>query len=753
MRAFVGNTHRPLAAAIATILLGALGPKAVLAAEQKATGGSATSLEEVVVTATKRQESLINVPAAITALSSDTLESLGVQGFQDYLGLVPGLSQRGGGTPGVGTVIIRGLNSGPQQTTATTGYYFDDAPFTANGALSISSFVLPDADLSDVERVEVLKGPQGTLYGASSLGGLIRIQSKRPDLKAFSGNVGVSGVNVDDGSSGYGARGMLNMPLSADRLGLRLSGFYRKEPGFTTNVGTGHVNVNEATIEGGRLSMLAKLSDDADLLITGLYQKIHSDAPGSEDTKTDTLTPLYGEKQFSAYFDPTSDLKIKTAAATLNWKAGPGTLTGTIAYNKYDTLIVTDYTNVYGQYLGLVLPGLWPTAAAGVKGDLAPASEKISAELRYASERIGNVEFIGGLFYTDEDDLYPVVLSGEFKATGQPLPSILAKILNSSTASTYKESAAFGNLTYYFTDSTDLTLGARYAKNKQDVTTVSSGLIATGGGGTNLFNSEENSTTYLATLRWRASDNVSYFLRAASGYRPGGPQTANIPNPVPYSADTVWNYEAGVKLSAMERRMNMSASIYHIDWKDMQLNGLSGGFLLTGNAGKSRVNGAEFELQYLPSERALLGLSMGYTDTEITEISAAASANLGAVAGDPLPLTAKFTGAATADYFVPISEGTKASFGFTFKYQGDRPSSFSKASLNPNIDIPAYTALDFRMGIDWGRYRVQLQANNVMNEKGYLSAQTNKVYAGQPVPTNVSLLRPTSYSVSFTADF
>jgi len=120
---------------------------------------------------------------------------------------------------------------------------------------------------------------------------------------------------------------MLNMPLSADRFGLRLSGFYRKDPGFTTNVGTGHVNVNEATVDGGRLSLLAKFSDNVDLLITGLYQKTQADGPAQEDDKTDTLTPIYGERKFSAYFDPTFDMTIKTIAGTLNWKAGPGTLT------------------------------------------------------------------------------------------------------------------------------------------------------------------------------------------------------------------------------------------------------------------------------------------------------------------------------------------------------------------------------------------------------------------------------------------
>src|SRR6516165_4788463 len=153
-------------------------------------------IEEIVVTATKRDEKLQEVPVTITAISGQQIENLGIERVADYLPLVPGFSIRDHGAPGYGTVILRGLNTGDFQTTATVGYYFDNTPFTATGSLSYGAFVTPDPDVSDIDHIEVLKGPQGTLYGASSLGGLVRLISKEPDLHTFGGSATVEGSSV-----------------------------------------------------------------------------------------------------------------------------------------------------------------------------------------------------------------------------------------------------------------------------------------------------------------------------------------------------------------------------------------------------------------------------------------------------------------------------------------------------------------------------------------------------------------------------
>ena len=707
-------------------------------------------LEEVIVTASKRQERLIDVPAAVATLSSETIETLGVAGFDDYVDLVPNLDQRSFGAPGYGTVIIRGLNSGPQQTTNTAGFYLDDTPFTASGALSIGSSVTPDPDLSDVERIEVLKGPQGTLYGASSLGGLIRIISKRPNVDEFSGSASVAGTSIEDGGSGYGVRASINVPVMQDRMGLRVSGFHRKEPGFVTNIDTGSKDVNDATVYGGKLSLLTQFSDEVDLLISGLYQKIEADGLAKQDNLTDSLEPLYGPRKFSAYFDPIYRAEYQTAAATLNWKLGAGTLTSTAAYAEYDTYAEADYTPVYGPlFVGVLPPG------TGLKGDPAPAMEKKTAEIRYASERIGRVEFIAGLFHTDEDNTYPISLYGENMQTGELIPPPLNNVITTLTTSGYKESAVFGNLTFYFTDAVDLTVGGRYAENDQDVVNTGSGLLS---GSftpvTSRFEVDDDATTYLATLRWRTSDHLSTYLRAASGYRPGGPQTNRLfPDAKPFTADTVWNYEVGVKGVFPERRVNFGASAYHIVWDDIQLNTVRGGFVFIGNGGKGEVNGFELEGQFAPVEDFVLGLSLGYNDTELTEIDAESSASLGAVEGDAFPLSPQWGGALTADYSVPFAVDWTASVGASWKYTGERPSSFAGSTLNPNIDLPDYSTVDLRAGLQHGPWKLTLRVDNATDEDGLASFVTNKVFPGQLVPSSATLIRPRSYGMSFSVDF
>ncbi|MFC4311968.1 TonB-dependent receptor [Steroidobacter flavus] len=708
-----------------------------------------TGLEEVLVTASKREERSIDVPAAMDTLSGSTLEMLGASGFKDFADLVPGLDQRSNGAPGAGTVMIRGLNSGPQQTTNTVGFYLDDVPFTASGALSVGSVITPDPDLADIESVEVLKGPQGTLYGASSLGGLIRILSRRPDLAKSGGAASMTGSAVDGGGTGYGMRASLNVPLSQDRIGLRLSGFYRQDPGFVSNVGTGSEDVNEATVYGGRLSLLSAVSEDVQLLFTGFYQKIEADGFSYQDNVTDTLQPAFGPRKFSNYFDPTYEAEYQALSATLDWNLGPGVLTSTLAYGQYETRLLADYTQIYGSTFASVLP-----VGTGLKGDPSPQMEKGTVEIRYASERIGAFAFLAGLFYTDERNTYPVAMTAEDRVTGATLPEPFGNLLSTITRSDYTERAAFANITYYFTDGVDLTLGARYAKNDQDVAATRSGLLVDSLVPTSRFEFDDDATTYLATLRWRVTPVLSTFVRAASGYRPGGPQTNSLfPDARPFEADTVWNYEVGVKGSLPDRRVGFSASVYHIVWDDIQLNTLRGGFVFQGNGGKGEVNGLELEARAVPIDNLTVAMSFGYNDTEVVSIDAESSASLGAAAGDPFPLSPEWGGALMLDYRVPLAANWTATAGASAKYTGERPSSFSNAELNPSVRLPDYTTLDLRTGLEHGPWRFALRVDNVTNEDGLASFSTDKIFAGQLVPSSAILIQPRSYALTLSVDF
>lgn len=707
--------------------------------------------QTITVTATKRVERLQDTPTAITALSGEKLEQLGVEKFADYVSLIPNLAQAGSGGAGVGTVVMRGLYTGSQQTTATTAFYLGESPFTASASLAISSISTPDPDLVNVQRVEVLKGPQGTLFGASSLGGLIRIIPALPDTSAFSGSVRLGLSKVSGGGEGGGARVSLNVPVTKD-FGLLVSAFSRKDGGFTTNVKTGAKNQGETDASGGQVTGLFKVDRGWDISARVLSQDMTTRGAPRQDNVQISGTPITGERQYSAFDEPSTKVRYELVELSTDYQASMGTLTATVSRAKSRVSLHDDYTGPYGVVVARFLP-----AGFGLLGDISPSFTKSTAEIRFAAKRMGNLEALAGLFYTQEDNAYDTKISTVL-ANGAPAPAPFGNFLSGFTLADYREQAIFANATYYITNEFDIGGGLRYSKNKQAATKSSTGLLAGAASGlVTLFDSEDSTTTYQVTARWRLNRDLSTYARYATGYRPGGPQTnANPPPgaPLTFEPDTVANIEVGIKGAAMDRKLTFDASIYQIDWKNVQLNGLSGGALLVGNAGKAVIKGVEVQLQYNPTPAFSAGLSLGYNDAKLTEVGTAQAANLGAVAGDRLPNSPRLSAALYSDWRFPLG-GMTGSLGATVRHQGDKPSSFSSpAALNLNYMMPAYTTMDLRAGLEWNRYSLRLRLDNAGDKNGYAGYATNRISPAQTtLPSNVSLIRPRTVSLTFGADF
>ncbi|MGH6613359.1 TonB-dependent receptor [Sphingomonas sp.] len=713
---------------------------------------------DIIVTASKRAEKLQDVPSAINAISGEQLVLAGVQNLRDYSSLVPGFSLRDIGNPGQATIVLRGLNTGPQQGTATSAFYIDDAPFSASGFISAGSFINPDLDIADVERIEVLKGPQGTLYGANSLGGLVKVVSKRPDAHApLSGMAMIEGTTIDGGGTGYALRAALNVPLVSDVLAIRANGVYRRAPGWTDNVGTGTKDVNHSRIAGGKLALRFTPGNRFTFDLTGIYQDIDNNGYAQQDNVTSTLTPRYGRDKYLNVLDLGSHLRYTLASGIATYDLGRVSLIGSASYAKYDTRVNYDYTENYIGYTQIVptLAAIIPPGSQGI-AELSPNMKKFSAELRLVSRRIGPIEFVAGGFYTDEKNHYRVDILVN-NAAGVPLPGAANLLLKSDTLSNYEEEAAFGNLTLYLTDKLDVTGGLRYAHNSQ--------FAETGGPGsltfyvpraTVDFNFSDYVTTYLGALRWRPTPSLSFYARAASGYRPGGPQT----NPTPPAgaqtsirADTTWNYEAGVKGSMLGGVLSFDASAYHIDWKDIQLNTLFGGVTLQANGGDAKVDGVELSFTARPTRLLTFSASAGYTNARIRRIDPGVRTSTGANIGDRLPLTPDWTVSLLGDQRVPLRGDATADLGATLRFRSDMPNSYPGSALNPNIEIPDLTTLDLRAGVDFHRFTVQARVENVLNAAGYTTITTNKIYAAQPVASQGIVIRPRSFTLSLTTNF
>jgi len=570
-------------------------------------------IEEVVVTAQKRAENIQDVPTSVSVFGDEKISQLHAVQLSDYAAYIPGLNVGGIGTPGQTTITLRGIAAvGPG---AVVGTYIDDTPLGSSGNYARATEFGLDLMPYDVERVEVLRGPQGTLYGAGTMGGLLKYVMKDPDTSGFEFRAGVEGSSIDGaGDIGWGARAGLNVPLG-DKLALRASFYNQETPGYIDNVTTGEKDENSYKQYGGRASLLWQISDALSLKLAGMWQRLETDDNGSVAFDVTSLGPN------GVTLAPIGDLKSRHAveqpfnkdvdyySATLNWNVGWGSFTSATSYSQTDTLQQQDATQVFGIFFGA-------DASPFVLG---LNLDKWTQEFRLASNTDGRVEWLLGAFYTEEDstntqDVYAY-------ANGQPVFSdpvfIFAKL-----PTHYKELSGFGDVTFKFTDSFDVTAGVRWAKNKQDFRQISGGALP---GLPNLVgpiqNSEEDVWTYAVSPRWHISDSTMAYLRVATGYRPGGPNVVILNTPVPptVDADTLTNYEIGLKSEFLDRRALVNVSAFHIDWKDIQqVQGFGGVSGLT-NAGDATVDGLELESRMFVTNSFQLGLNAAYTDSTLDD--------------------------------------------------------------------------------------------------------------------------------------
>ena len=746
---------RNLVAASLTLMLPITGTAQVSdSSGTRANAAGAEVLDSIVVTSSKRSERLQDTPTSSSVLSAEKLENLNVQGFAGYAGLVPNLNQAASSAPGFGTIIIRGFYTGPQQTTNTTAFYIGESPFSANGAFAFGSVITPDPDLIDVARIEVLKGPQGTLFGANGLGGLIRVIPLPPSTDLFSGSLRVGASKTSGGGGGGNGRFSLNIPIQEGVLGLQVSGFDRHEGGFTTNVRTDTHDLGALQSKGGSVTALLTPTKDLQFTLRGLSQSLRSDGPWTQDEKLGTGTPAYGEHEISSFFNPTTKSNYQLVELTGQYETDVGTLTGTASHGKYNVRTQQDYSSYASLFQAAFCrtfpASCLPTPDYNGLTNLNPRLSKKSGEVRFASKRLGPIEFLVGGFATREDSTYFIDIQGrnsQLVAAPPPYDNIIA----STNIGSYRERAGFGDVTYYLTDDIDVTGGLRYAKNKQNFHLSSTGLL---GRASQNIASEDSATTYQATARWRPTRELSFYGRFATGYRPGGPQNnPAAPNPT-FAPDKVKNYELGLKGSALDHQLTFDAAVYHVDWINIQLNALLNGIVIVGNAGKANVDGFESQATYNHPSGVSVGGSFGYNRSILKEVGGTTAAYIGAAPGDQLPGSPRVTAALFADYRFPLVAGVEGDLGATVRYQGSKHAGYSLPGVvSPDYLIPSYTTLDLRAIARWDKYTLRAGVDNVTNKDGLSGYSTLRVTASQVVNSTAYVIRPRFYYATLGYDF
>ncbi len=667
------------------------------------------SLDRVVVTSTLRPEVEKEVPMEVNLISADKLDKAGAQFLTDYLATQPGVTTTSDGGAGLSAITVRGVSSG-DPTSTTVAVYVDNVPFGSSSAFALGSTLSLDLGLLDLNHIELLRGPQGTLYGAGSMGGLLKYITNVPEFNDFSGKVSLGINSTEKGGTGGTEAAVLNIPLSDDVAALRVSAYRQQDSGFIDAVGPASgSNINRGDTTGARVSVLLQPSERLSIRLSATAQSIERD--GSDYVDYNDTNGQAVEGRYTRLLSVREPYSSKTGvvAADVEYDFGWATFNSITSVQSSKTTQRNDDTAAYGPLLASV--GI---LTDGVPQDNFVELQKQTQEFRLTSRK-GTIEWIAGLFYDHEKAVSDEIVNANGFAGG-PLAVVMLP-------SNYIESAFYGDLTWNPTKQLSLTAGIRHATNNQEFEQSSNGLLV--GGASSAFGvSSGTADTYLATARYGLTPDSNIYLRAASGYRPGGPNpilrdsAGNLLGPTQFKSDNLWSYEGGYKADFLNRTVSLDASVYDIHWNQIQEFAAVNGVSVIVNGGKAEITGSDVTLSYHPNSDWTVSGGFSYID------ALAKTSVPGLVeAGQRLPNSAKFSAVGSLTHnFILLDHPSY--IGLDERYAGERNAGFDGSSTLPNYKLPAYAMTDIHAGMDFGRYQLALFLRNLFNRDAQLSAST-----------------------------
>jgi len=771
-----------------TALVGQLAWPAMAATGDAETAPS-SGLEEIVVTATRREERLQDVPVSVIAFSQEKLDAQGLKNIDDLSRLSPGLNFQRNGMSSAGNyndegsdINIRGVDS--TAGTSTTGIYIDDSPIQTRhiGFGSINAFPA----LFDLDRIEVLRGPQGTLFGAGAEGGVVRFIAPEPDLKKPTGYARADVATTDGGSPSYEGGAAFGAPLIEDVLAFRASVSFRRDGGWVDRVGytlspnntvalptpvydgnTTKTNANYSETTTARLSVKWKVSDTLEITPSIYYQRLQiNDTSAYWIALSNPADNVY--RNGNAGTNPSSD-PFTLSAIKIKWDLGFASFFSNTSFYDRNQKATSDYTqylratwNSFGE-LANVYPSKGDNGYATFQDD----QRNFYQEFRLASsDTNARIVWNAGLFYSHlsenvPEDIIDPTLNAQVNAFtgGAPAVPVCTTLLPCPTGVIYsgpidrvvdKQIAAFGEIAFRLTDTFKATAGLRVSK--LDYT----GSVSETGGflGTTIItqsSATEKPVTPKAVLSWQPDRDDLVYVSASKGFRPGGPNVGvgNICGtsldalgltqvPGQFSSDSLWSYEIGSKNTFLDHRLQINASLFYIDWRNIQQNVYlpSCGEQFTANLGKAKSEGGDVEVLYKPIEALTFDLTAAYTDARLTKSSCAGSLTYDAASasctapgttaspiatkGDAL-LGAPWSFTASAEYHFPEWAGRTPYARLDFQH------STAQKSLLPGQDnnnglfdttipgLPVLNNLQVRAGMRFNGVDLSAYADNLTN--------------------------------------
>lgn len=666
------------------------------------------SNNDIVVTATKRGTStLLNVPISMDAITGAQLAAKGALDFNDFYHQVPGLSIQDEG-PGDKRYILRGINA---TGAGTIGVYLDEVIITGQNSQD-GSGQQPDIQLFDIDRVEVLKGPQGTTFGSSSMAGTIRYITVKPDLNKFGGYLSGSLVSTEGASLGYRTEGAVNIPIIPGLLAVRASGLYVNLPGWIdSRFGKG---INNNLTKAGRIE--AKFTPTENLTISGMFmaQRTHQDGKGFyniDDYSGNQISFGDHYEQANVARAPWDD-RMHIYNATAEWQQHYGTFTVTASSFRR-----SNQYNVDGSLAAQVYVGL-PYATTGRSVLEQPHKRVVNSyEARFASKFDSPFQILAGAFMQDENRRFRSYWPTSDDA-GYAEADPTAVILDRSVHTKIHEKSLFGEASYQLTEKLKATVGGRYyhfSLNEQSAS-VSAGALPSA-------HFKESGFIPRFNIAYKITPDINTYIQAAKGYRSGGTndqsavELAKVAIPEGYGSDSLWNYEAGIKTSLFNHKLTFNAAAYYIDWSKIQSkaqattdDGLT--FPYTANGGAAHIKGVEAELGLNLVRGLRFSATGNFNDAKLAQDNTAPTVGN---KGDSIPYVPKWAFAASVDYERPLPAwGVTGVIGVDWNYTGPRNTAYNSED-DTFEHLPKSALWNGHVGVNRDAWTATLNVKNILN--------------------------------------
>jgi iron complex outermembrane receptor protein len=673
--------------------------------------------EDIVVTAQKREERLREVPISISAVTGDQLATQGASRFTDYAGYIPGMAFSASGVAGQGEINLRGVTTALSPS-ASTAIYIDEVPTTTHGTWGGSGYKPIDLFPYDLERVEVLRGPQGTLYGDSTIGGLVKYVTRTADVDDFSGAAGVEAIAVTGGDGlGGGARAMVNVPIAPGILGVRVSGFYQKNPGFVTNPLTGEEGTNETEQRGVRVAVRLAPSEAFSIDAQWLHSEFDGDGRAYTRLAPGTKQPLYGEDKYDFRLPEPSHQKFDLLSATARYDFGPVNLTSVTGYSRNLNNVKSDASSILTGWINMLTGGAVTNGLGRAEGPT--ANKKFSQEVRLASAQDQRFTWqIGGYYSVEDTDTEQAYVP--YRADGTVLTNLLEIYLD-KVKSRYTDVSAFANATFKITDKWEVSGGIRHSRITDDFHEEAVGSFLSGSQTVPYFDdikTKYKATTWSLTTRYIANDDLMMFARAASGFRAGGINYTWPGAQKSYDPDSLISYEGGIRADFVDDKASIDLTVYYLDWKDLFILAFTPDDFAFGyqiNGGKANGLGTEFTGTLRPVKGLSFTATAAYFGLKVRDDLP----SIGAEAGDRTPTSPTWSGSILANYTVPVSGDWSLNLGGGVRWASHTWSRFIHDPRALRLD--GYAVVDLNAAISNDRWTVRGYVRNLANDRTFIS--------------------------------